>query len=179
MFLKNWYKGLAGITAYSSEMTYKNVQGYNRENASTSAWFVPLSSATKNSVNMKNVLTTDVLTTNSAMAGVIFGNGATPPTIDDYFLSGDQITGIEYTSNVSSVIDDNGVTVTGVYTITNNNTSDITISEVGLVGPCTTGTPYYYWRCMVERTLLDTPVVIPAGGIGQVTYTIRFNYPTA
>ena len=30
----------------------------------------------------------------------------------------------------------------------------------------------------VERTVLETPVTIPAGGVGQVTYTIRMNYPT-
>lgn len=29
----------------------------------------------------------------------------------------------------------------------------------------------------INRTVFDTPVTIAAGGVGQVTYTIRMNYP--
>lgn len=59
-------------------------------------------------------------------------------------------------------------------TITNNNETDITIGEVGIVYQ--TGSSY---SVLFERTVLESPITIPAGGVGQVTYTIRMNYPTA
>ena len=60
-----------------------------------------------------------------------------------------------------------------VLTITNNNATDITIGEVGIVyqGSNT--------AALLERTVLDSPITIPAGGVSQITYTIRMNYPTA
>lgn len=100
----------------------------------------------------------------------VFGNGSTPPTEDDIWLSGDRITNIGVSSVVSSTINDDGsVCKTAVFTISNKSTTDdITISEVGT---CDYITSYV----LLDRTLLDEPVTIPAGGVGQITYTINFN----
>ena len=105
--------------------------------------------------------------------GLYFGTGNTPPSLDDYKLSGDIISGITVSYAVTSAgdnIDSDHAEITMTFTITNGNTQEITIREVALVTMA---------GIMVERTVLDTPVTIPAGGIGQVTYTIRMNYPTA
>lgn len=115
-------------------------------------------------------------------AGVSFGTGNTPPSFDDYALSGDAVTSVSFTLMRQCEVDDNGCTLTCVYTITNTGSEDVTIGEVGIWGRY----DYYYSSGnrravypLIERTVLDTPVTIPAGGVGQVTYTIRMNYPTA
>ena len=112
--------------------------------------------------------------------GVRFGTGDTPPTLDDYKLSGNNVTGLTFSTNVVWVKDDDGDGATATYTITNNNTTDVTIQEVGLFQQIYTtrskeDSTYQLW----ERTVLDSPVTIPAGGVGQITYTLRVNYPTA
>lgn len=116
--------------------------------------------------------------------GVLFGTGNTVATSDDYKLSGDVITGLSsanvtYTSE--AVYDDNGVTLTTVYTISNTTGADLTIGEVGLVANFSTKVGQVYaakfYTLLYERTALDSPVTIPADGVGQVTYTICMNYP--
>lgn len=107
--------------------------------------------------------------------GVFFGDGDTPPTPDDYALSGNVITTATATAVVTKTVDANGVTITGTYTITNTGTENITIAEVGLFEGFSNSMCDY----MMERTVLDSPITIPAGGVGQVTYTIRMDYPTA
>ena len=110
---------------------------------------------------------------NSYGAGVYFGTGAVAPSFDDYTFSGDIIHTAQATTTVNTVNLDNGKSITGIYTITNTGVEEITIREVGLVWASST------YRILLERTVLDTPVTIPAGGIGQVEYTITFNLPTA
>lgn len=59
----------------------------------------------------------------------------------------------------------------------NTSSADVTIREIGYYA-CYDGNTKNS-RVLLDRTLLDTPVTIPAGSIGQVVYTITFNYPTA
>lgn len=115
--------------------------------------------------------------------GVIFGSGDEPATPNDYTM--DYIQGLTTTVNKTFADDDNGASCTAVYTITNTNANDVTISEVGIFSKIQTRATAdatggaNYGPYLLEHTVLDTPVTIPAGGIGQVTYTIRMNYPTA
>lgn len=126
-----------------------------------------------------------VRTSYTGYGGVVFGTGTTPPTIDDYCLSGDLVTTLTATATVTLDYDEGGVTVTAVYTLTNTGADTVTIGEVGLIGCVATtnssSTSYQTEsvKCLFERSVLDTPVEIPAGGFGQVTYTIRIDYPTA
>ena len=109
---------------------------------------------------------------------IVFGDGDATPTINDYNLSGNLITGI--VSSTSTVRKSNGVEKR--FTVTNNNSNEIIIKEICYFSQAG-------WRSdlgsssgiilLLDRTVLDTPVTIPAGGIGQVVYTITFNYPTA
>ena len=109
--------------------------------------------------------------------GVSFGKGATPATVSDYELE--------------SILDNTKISVTAPsavsysrgdtfdeysvsFGVTNETAIAITISEVGLVAQ-----PYTSVYVLVDRTVLDTPITIPAGQSKQITYTIRFNYGDA
>ena len=109
---------------------------------------------------------------------VMFGTGDTPPTINDYNLSGYFITGLVATQVTTNLINSDSLSISTLYTLTNTSAEAVTIKEVGLGQSfCYSGNSKN--SCLVDRTVLDTPVTIPAGGVGQVEYTITFNYPTS
>lgn len=114
--------------------------------------------------------------------GLLFGTDNTPPTVDDYKLAGDVITNCTYSNTTTSTITEDGSegTLTNVYTITNNNDAEITIGEIGLYSELcwmTAYKAYTSYPVLLERTALETHITIPAGGVGQITYTIKMNYP--
>ena len=114
--------------------------------------------------------------------GTFFGSGNTAPTIDDYKLSGSVIQNITYSYVLNNSFNEDGSAgeASVTYTITNNNEHEITIGEIGLFCEAywsTAYNKYTHFFFMLERTALETPITIPAGGVGQVTYTIRMNYP--
>lgn len=111
----------------------------------------------------------------SDITGVSFGTGTTPPTASDYvlesILSNTQIS-VAAPNAVSYSRGDTYDAYFVAFGITNKTSEAITISEVGL-----TASPVTNSACvLVDRTVLDTPVTIPAGQSKQITYTIRFNY---
>lgn len=108
--------------------------------------------------------------------GIVLGSGMTPATLDDYCLESRITSGLS--GSVSLTSDPNNDLL---YTLvlTSTSTDDITIGEIGIMSYAYTGQNGGNALVLIERTVLDTPVTIPAGGIGQVTYTIRMNYPTA
>ena len=112
---------------------------------------------------------------NTNIAGcVILGDGNTPPTIDDVALSGNMITTFEATTAVT-ISTTNGVTLMGIYTITNTGASDITIREIALTRCGMTGdniptSPLYF---LMERSVLETPITITPGSAKSVVYRIN------
>ena len=117
--------------------------------------------------------------------GVCFGDGDTPPTPADLNISGNAFTTYNALYNLSTGVDDSGhLDVKAQYTITNTGDEAFTIKEIGLFavpslckGPDinVAGT----FSILLDRTILDIPVTIPAGGFGQVKYRITFNLSTA
>ena len=108
--------------------------------------------------------------------GIIIGKGTTPPTLDDYYLEF-QITSGLTTSN-SRGIDENGNPYT-LITMANATNKAITVGEVGIIASVYYGTNGYTCYALLDRTVLESPITIEAGGVGQITYTLRMNYPTA
>jgi hypothetical protein len=104
------------------------------------------------------------------------GNGNAPPTYDDYCLAGDVFSTFAYSADRVQTHDESGAGTKVVFTITNTGEEDFTISEIGMFAPASINN--IRKSVMYERTVLDPPVTIPAGGVGQVTYTVRMNYPT-
>lgn len=114
----------------------------------------------------------------TASTGVSFGNGTAKPTLEDYTYAGDLLTNYSHTYTQTIGSDEQGWFVKTVYTITNTGDEAFTISEVGLT--CQYSSVGSYYRTyLYERTLLDEPVTIEAGGVGVVTYIVRFDPPTA
>lgn len=118
--------------------------------------------------------------------GILFGTGATPPTEEDYALeslianNGSQR--ISATSAGGVIVGqtaDNTYVAYADYVLQNKTSADITITEVGIVGEVcskfTSTSSYDFRHVLLERTVLDTPMVIPAGGSKMFTYKVTFN----
>ena len=115
------------------------------------------------------------ISTSGGASSVIFGTGSNPVALTDVNLSGTQITTLSGAGQAKASHDSTNkiTTVESVLTVTNTGSADVTVGEVGLQLNYTGN-----WAFLIDRTVLDAPVTIPAGGVGQITYTINMIYPT-
>ena len=104
--------------------------------------------------------------------GVVFLHGGSEPTPDDYTSDGTPVTGLEVVDLLTFNSSDDVASATVVYTITNTNDFDVTIDEVCWVVNCNINTTRYI---LADRTKLENPITIAAGGVGKVAYTIEAN----
>ena len=113
-------------------------------------------------------------------SGVSFGTGTTQATVEDYCLEsilGDTQISASPPSQVSFSRGDSFDEYSVSFGVTNTTDEAITISEVGLTAaPYYTGSNDTSFYALVDRTVLDTPVTIPAHETKHIAYTIRFNY---
>lgn len=172
MFVKNWYKQLAcavGGSADKYDFKYSH-------NGSAGSFNYGLFYALNSNANTRNPYIGKLITTYSGYGGVIFGDGNIPVTIDDYCLSGNIITTLSGNGTVTWTASDTELVGESTFLLTNTGTSEVTIRECGLFGGANNNNGY---TRMLDRTVLDTPVTIPAGGVGQIVYTVRIVFPTA
>ena len=172
MFTKNWYTILKSAVMYKSPTIVKTNGATHAVTTYDNFQSIQIGyddTGINGQTNLKNVLMNISTAATPKNGGVAFGNGTNEPSEDDYTLSGSLVTAFTASAVMSKT--DNTLKVT--YTLT--ATADITISEIGLFGLYYSGNRYPF---LIERTLLDNPVTIPAGGVGQVEYTIKLNYPT-
>lgn len=113
-------------------------------------------------------------------SGVHVGSGNTAPTEDDYDLESEITSGL--TANTAAPIfnvdADGNPYIDIVFTLTNTTASDITVREVGYVQQnmtaSTLGSPVNdSARLLMDRTLLDSPVIVPANGAAAIKYTLK------
>ena len=187
MILKNYYKlaSMPIIGNISTSCKIVKIDGsvtsaYRTGFASAAGSYVP--TCTRNLYDAQGFdgLNKSIATSYEFNTCVV-GNGTVEATINDYCLSGDIITNIASTVKTSCQADEEGLSKTAIWTITNNNSEAITIGEIACVGGYKSSTSSNIQSpspMLIERTVLENPVTIPAGGVGQVTYTIRMNYPT-
>lgn len=174
MFTKNWYKYIASCLNNAAVGTVKTLTG---ESYSPASYNDAIKLCYK--VNSYNTASLHYLRNSlSDYSGPVIGTGTTAPTVDDYFLSGDVITTFTSSVNITTEDTEDGSIITALYTITNTGDSAFTVGEIGLLGTAKSGQNDPKYRVLFERTVLDSPVTIEPGGVGQVTYTIRMNYPT-
>lgn len=105
---------------------------------------------------------------NFSRCEIYLGTGNVTPTIDDYKLSGELITGLTSQSQDTSATN-NSITFSAI--ATNNTESPVTIKEIGLGG-------YYYNspNCvfLLTRDVLATPVTLNTGDSKTFSITIDF-----
>ena len=101
------------------------------------------------------------------------GTGTTTPTGNDYELAT-----VNTDISCDAVVAGVSANYTKIYTATFSNptSSDIVVTEVGLYG----NVIYCYYRspayidCLFDRTVLSTPITIPAGESKTITYELSF-----
>ena len=93
----------------------------------------------------------------------VVGTGDTEPTSSDYALD-TPISLSSYTENISYSADDNGFKTTIVISGINNTSSSITIKEIGTYKRVYNSSGYLIQNILFTRTLLDTPITVPAYG---------------
>ena len=113
----------------------------------------------------------------SSYQWVSFGSGTTPATVNDYKLESEITTGISVTSQDSPTTEHTDKYTLWTATFGVKASVETTISEIGLFSHVYTSSGSFI--TLVDRTVLDTPITIPAGQSKQITYTIRFNYGDA
>ena len=110
---------------------------------------------------------------------VEFGNGTTPATTGDYKLDNKITSGIKVTTPSAVTTEQTDSYISWTVTFGVMASTETTISEIGLTAKIAYSTGIKSAAILVDRTVLDTPITIPAGQSKQITYTIRFNYGDA
>lgn len=109
--------------------------------------------------------------------------------VDDSEIGSDAITfswlvgrnAVAYKGTVRFIVclklfDENGEVIKEYNTTTGD--SAISIGEIGLIASSSNSYTTADYKALYERTVLDTPVTIEAGGVGIVNYSIKLQYPT-
>lgn len=99
---------------------------------------------------------------------IYLGTGNVTPTIDDYKLSGELVTGLT-SQKKSTTANNNSITFSAI--ATNNTESPVTIKEIGLGGYFTGSTPFVV---LLTRDVLATPVTLNVGDSKTFSITIDF-----
>lgn len=122
----------------------------------------------------RNALSTINRTSTIGNGYLMLGTGTTAPTADDHCLESPITTNL---SCDSISVSRTSLIKTYTATFANSGSSDITVTEVGFI-ICI----YYNYsnssensdNFLMDRTVLDTPVTIPAGESRTITYTLSF-----
>ncbi len=122
----------------------------------------------------RNALSTINSTGTIGNGYLMLGTGTTAPTANDYHLESPITTNL---SCDSVSVSRTSLTKTYTATFTNSGSSDITVTEVGFI-------VYIYYvyssnnensdHFLMDRTVLETPITIPAGESRTVTYELSF-----
>ena len=117
-----------------------------------------------------NYDSTSIVTANFVFSGseIYLGTGNVTPTIDDYKLSGELVTGLT-SQEQRTTANNNSITFSAI--ATNNTESPVTIKEIGL-GGLTAGAT----ACVIllTRDVLTTPVTLNVGDSKTFSITIDF-----
>lgn len=109
---------------------------------------------------------------NTAYAYMVLGTGETPPTVEDYKLSGELITGLTYQGQ-PTLNDNNSLTYSIL--VTNNKEQPVTIKEVCLaLGNDDLSSSSSGAAALLTRDVLATPVTLNTGDSKTFSITIDF-----
>ena len=184
MFTKNFYDLIRSVLIYSNALitsvdgathnaNYSLINGTSYSNGGYGFRYAMRNGRIANPENGKN-----------ASYGVYFGTGTAPATPTDLTLEAPITSGINITSPGDMVISvqDGYYEMSSTFGLQNNSyTASYAISEVGLFlkyqSSSSSGTSDKMF--MIERTVLSSPITLAPMEAKQITYTVRFKYPTA
>lgn len=117
-----------------------------------------------------NYDSTSIITVSFNFIGceIYLGTGNVTPTIDDYKLSGELVTGLN-SQQQGTTANNNSITFSAI--ATNNTESPVTIKEIGLGGYFTGSNPFVV---LLTRDVLATPVTLNTGDSKTFSITIDF-----
>ena len=178
------YKVLMSLRRYNtSEGTYpvkslKNIFGETKTISSSGSLYyeVGVGQAFLGSVYNSGAKSRPTTSSSNANAGTIcldIGSGNTAPTENDYCLESPIDLGFSGNSFCTPILDENNniLGIQNSVTYINNTGSEVTIREIGTyLCAYFSSTSNRTWF-LIERTVLETPVVVPVNG----TVTIAFN----
>lgn len=114
---------------------------------------------------------------NDGAAGLFFGSGSTPATINDYTLDSPITSGLSITNRVgkgTSKEADGKYVVFSMIKVKNTSDSTINICEVGCFSSFQVSSASSK-KALMERHVLAEPIVLAAGEEKLITYNITFN----
>ena len=144
--------------------------------AGTTASEIPFSSTSKPYTMLGSVCLPQITNYGGAQ-GVYYGRGRTPATMNDYKMEDpilDGTLGVSEggTGALNIAVNADHLRISGVHQLTNQTDEDIYIWEVGLHILFAMGGKAY----MLEHTVLEEPIVVPAGNTISTEYVIKFPY---
>ena len=107
--------------------------------------------------------------------GIRMGSGTRAPALTDINLESPIVSGLSIINNpvLSRVAFSDHVEYPISFVVRNKTSEDITVSELGMFIRADNSNA----GILLDRTVLDVPVVIPAGERRMITYTFVFNDP--
>lgn len=125
----------------------------------------------RNAVSLASALSDTLKTTGgtNASSWLIIGTGTGTVSENDYclFNQDSNCTCVSAASSTTS-----NLTKSYTATFQNNSESEVTITETGVAGKIWLSNDVF--TILLEHTLLETPVIIPAGGTRTITYVWSF-----
>lgn len=118
------------------------------------------------------------LQTNANSSGFCVGSGSTAATENDYELASMITSGLSASVVATASLDGGNPTAVYDLTITNTGSEAVTIAEIGFKQNLYTtttegGTSFSNRVFLLDRTVLDEPVIIPAGEFAVIRYTLK------
>lgn len=167
--ITNNFKALAGLilTRSSSNKGVLPITAYN----GTQYWLSPSSFPFLQSPTFS-------YTNSASSVGICVGSGNTPAAMTDYQLETPNTSGLSASIVQTFGLDNNSnPTLTFDITFTNTSTAAKTIREIGyrqnLNGATELNGSGSNRVCLLDRTVLDSPVTIEAGEIGVIRYVLK------
>lgn len=109
--------------------------------------------------------------------GTWFGRGRTPATVDDYTLEDpifDALTGASGLEALVATVGDGYVQISATQSLTNNTDEEIAVGEVGCFGQVSSSGS----GILMDRTVLEEPIVISPKSTVAFEYVIKFPFGT-
>ena len=179
MITKN-FKALLAVLLLAKDSPYFGILPVKNRSGSTKY----LTSYFKNTNSFPYSLTASVGFSDTGY-GLCVGSGNTAATEDDYTLEQAITSGLSASSpSATPSLDSSGnPQLEIVFTLTNTTSSDIVVKEIGYVQKLYVasqqgGSSATTENCLLDRTVLETPVTIPANGYAAMKYTLKTIMPS-